>query len=92
MNRDELIAAIQAYAEEWATGKSIMHSPAKIALSIALDHYEAGVIAETQCRCLGALREPCCFCKFAGPPAEAPLTCFASPSGQHCACWRGTTT
>lgn len=48
MRRDELIKAIQDYAEEWAAGKSVFGSPAKIALSIALDRYELGIIEETQ--------------------------------------------
>ena len=38
--RDELINVIQAYAEEWKTGKSPMQSPGKTAVYIALDCHE----------------------------------------------------
>ena len=38
--RDELINVIQAYAEEWKTGKSPMQSPGKTAVYIALDRHE----------------------------------------------------
>jgi hypothetical protein len=47
MNRDELLKAIQDYAEEWKSGYSPPHSPAKVALYIALDRYEWGVIDRT---------------------------------------------
>ena len=38
--RDDLIAAIQSYAEEWKAGRSTIHSEAKTALCIALDRHE----------------------------------------------------
>jgi hypothetical protein len=38
--RDVLINAIQAYAEEWKTGTSPMHSDGKVNLCIALDRHE----------------------------------------------------
>jgi hypothetical protein len=48
MSRDELLKAIQDYAEEWKSGRSPIQSPAKTALYIALDEYEWGVIEETR--------------------------------------------
>lgn len=48
MRRDELLKAIQDYAEEWKTGQSGFGSPAKVALYIALDRYEAKVIEIAQ--------------------------------------------
>jgi hypothetical protein len=88
MKRNELLAAIQAYAEEWATGKSIMHSPAKVALCIALDRYEFGVIEAAQTgRHLRMQSAPCCFCNFDGSLADAMLPCSNSPNGRHCSCW-----
>ena len=48
MRRDELLKAIQDYAEEWKTGNSGFGSPAKVALYIALDRYEEKVIEIAQ--------------------------------------------
>lgn len=39
-SRDDLLDKIHAYAEEWKTGNSPAHSPAKTALYIALDNYD----------------------------------------------------
>jgi hypothetical protein len=38
--RDELVRAIQVYAEEWKVGNSPMHSVGKTGLCIALDRHE----------------------------------------------------
>ena len=38
--RDALVKAIQSYAEEWAGGRSTVHSEAKVALCIAMDRHE----------------------------------------------------
>ena len=45
--RDGLIHAMQAYAEEWKTGKSLMHSAGKTDLCIALDRHEFEVAKKT---------------------------------------------
>jgi hypothetical protein len=41
--REALVAAVQAYAEEWAAGKSTIHSDAKTALCIVMDRHEFDV-------------------------------------------------
>jgi hypothetical protein len=46
--RDVLIEAIQSYAEEWASGKSTIHSAAKTALYISLDRHEFEVANKTR--------------------------------------------
>ena len=46
-SRDELITAIQKYAQSWAAGtETILPSPGRTALCIALDKYEFEYIDE----------------------------------------------
>jgi hypothetical protein len=54
--RDELIDSVQAYAEEWKTGRSTMHSAAKIRLINALDRHEFSLTDRTILRAAQALR------------------------------------
>jgi hypothetical protein len=53
--RDELMASIQAYVEEWMAGKSTMHSGAKIRLINALDRHEFSLTDRTVHRAAQAL-------------------------------------
>ena len=54
--RDELIDSIQSYAEEWKTGRSTMHSAAKIRLISSLDRHEFSLTDRTILRAAQALR------------------------------------
>lgn len=67
-SRDDLLAKIHSYAEEWKTGNSPAHSPAKIALYIALDNYDfRGQLASqpTETKVAEVFRE--CFAESSRP-------------------------